>query len=35
MYQGIKLFNEDMNDEGKMQVKRDILGKVFSSKNLW
>ena len=30
MYQGIKLFNDQINDEGKMRVQRDVLGKVLS-----
>lgn len=30
MYQGIKLFNDQMDDEGKMKVQRDVLGKVLS-----
>ena len=29
MYQGIKLFHDAMDDAGKMQVHRDVLGKVL------
>jgi len=29
MYQGIKLFHDSMDDAGKMQVHRDVLGKVL------
>ncbi len=29
MYQGLKLFHDAMNDAGKMQVHRDVLGKVL------
>ena len=28
MYQGIKLFHDSMDEAGKMQVNRDVLGKV-------
>ena len=30
MYQNIKLFHDAKNDAGKMQVHRDVLGKVFN-----
>ena len=29
MHQGIKLFHDAMDDAGKMQVHRDVLGKVL------
>ena len=29
MYQNIRLFHDSMNDEGKMKVQRDVLGKVL------